>query len=452
MKIRHILLVFSVLALSPWKTFSCDPPEINNIICNGGNVLISFQVSSDSTIIGFNFYRDDEMIDFLPQTGDTVYNHFLTYQPPGDHNYCITAVCELTALDFPAETIESDPDCESVGCYYGFDLPFTENWSLGSFETSDWEISSDAWIISDEEGNDPPAAMFAPVENLVDYNEMLESYYLAAYGMTEGHIFLTYDLSLSSINSTGTEHFLVQVWNHTTEIYSTIKDFSNQNGSFGWISDTIDIRPYAMNKFFRIRFVAQGENSTDIISWGIDNISVYRECDPVEYQLESYLVNDTCIFLETVEKSRRDLVDILIYVYRDEFLVGIYSSGYPMPNPYCVQESGEYCFWMVWLWETESDQCESWSDPTCEQIIIYSVEEANTKIPLFYIDDYNLCRIESKERIDRLELFDLSGRLIKTDFPGKNSFQADLSAYLPGIYFFRILTSKGQFTKKVMIR
>lgn len=149
MKTLYILLVFSVLVLSiPSPALSCNPPEIININCNGGNVMISFRVSDDPSLTGFNFYRDNEMIEFLPHTGDTVYNHFLIYQPPGDHNYCITAVCILTTPDFPAETIESDPDCEAVGCYYGFDLPFTEDWSLESFQTSDWEISSNAWTIS----------------------------------------------------------------------------------------------------------------------------------------------------------------------------------------------------------------------------------------------------------------------------------------------------------------
>lgn len=414
--------------------------------------MISFQVSVDPSLTGFNFYRDDEMVEFMPHTGDTVYNHFLIYQPPGDHNYCITAVCVLTAPGIPAETIESDPDCETVGCYYGFDLPFTEDWSLESFETSDWEISSNAWTISVDEGNDPPSAMFAPSANLLNYNETLESYYLNAYGMTEGHIFLTYDLSLSSINSTGTEHLLIQVWDHMTESYSTVKDFSNQNGSFGWVSDTLDIRPYAMNKVFMLRFVAQGENSSDIISWGIDNISVYRECNEVTSQLESYLVNDTCIYLEIIEKSLRDLINILIYVYRDGEMIDIYSSDYPMPNPYCVEVSGEYCFLMSWIWESESDQCVSYSNMTCEQILINSAVETNSKIPLFYIDDYHLLSIQSKEEIDRLEFYDLSGRLLKTDFPASNSFQEDLSGYLPGIYFFRIKTSTGLFTKKVINR
>ena len=412
-----------------------------------------FQAIPNDSLIGFNIYRDDELIDQLYPSSDSVYTRVFPDQPLGDHNYCVTSICNAPFQAGPDEEIESEPDCEIEGCYYGFDLPFYEDWSLGSFSINDWEISSENWIISDTEGNNPPSAMFAPSENLVNYDETLESYYLMAYGMTEGHIFLTYDLSLSSVNASGTEHFLVQVWDHITEIFSTVKDFSNQNGSFGWIADTIDIRPYAMNKVFKIRFVVQGENATDIISWGIDNISVYRECEAPPYQLESHLVSDTCILLEIFEKSWRDLVDVIIYVTRNGDLVGMYSSNFPMPNPYCVQESGEYCFWMSWIWESESDQCESeLIGPTCQQVVINIVEEGNSIISLFYIDDYDLCRIESEEVIDCLELFDLSGRLIKTDFPCTNNFQIDLSDYLPGIYLFRILTSKGLITRKLFVQ
>jgi len=87
------------------------------------------------------------------------------------------------------ETIESEPDCEIVSCIYGFDLPFEENWNLGSFSTSDWVISSDNWIISVDTGNSAPSAVFEPEIPLTDYVESLESYYLNAFGMTEGYIF-----------------------------------------------------------------------------------------------------------------------------------------------------------------------------------------------------------------------------------------------------------------------
>jgi hypothetical protein len=122
--------------------YSCEPPQILSITCNGGNVMIQFETEVSPSILGFNFYCDDEFIEFLPYAGDSVYNHFLVYQSPGNHIYCITTLCTVATLDKYAETIESDPDCEAVGCFYGFDLPFEEDWAQGSFSLNDWEISS----------------------------------------------------------------------------------------------------------------------------------------------------------------------------------------------------------------------------------------------------------------------------------------------------------------------
>jgi len=98
--------------------------------------------------------------------------------------------------------------------------------------------------------------------------------------MTEGHIYLEYDIALESIDTSGLVNLFVQIWNHTSDSYHTVASYNNQNGSFGWIRDTIDIRPFSMNKIFKLRFLAEGrENSEDINFWGIDNINLYRKCD-----------------------------------------------------------------------------------------------------------------------------------------------------------------------------
>jgi len=452
-------LIFSILLVGliffiPTASFPCDPPQIINTTSNGGTVFINFQTTATPTLQGFNFYRDDEFLEFLPHTGDTVYIFYFTNQPPGDHNYCITSICNITNHEYPAETIESEPDCEIIGCFYGFNLPFEETWNLSTFSASDWEISSDNWIISADTGNNPPAAVFDPEITLIDYTESLESYYLNAYGMTEGHIFLEYDLSLSSNINSGTEHFLVQVWDHQSESYSTVKDFTNQDGSFGWIRDTIDIRPYSMNKVFRIRFLVQGENTSYIDYWGIDNIRIYRECYPLDITIDSYLLNDTCIVLEMNNNDIRDLIDILIYVYRNEDLIAIYSSVFPMPDPYCVDEPGLYCFYLTAIWESETDQCESnFSEPTCEQVIINSLkdEQINPTITVFFNPDFNILNVESVEPIEKVNIYDTSGRFVFSVSPGNRIFNIDMSHLKPGLYLVGIKSSMLTFTRKLFI-
>lgn len=431
--------------------FSCEPPQILSIACNGGNVMIQFETEVSPSIQGFNFYCDDEFIEFLPYSGDSVYNHFLVYQSPGIHDYCISTICMVLTREMLVETIESDPDCDDVGCFYGFDLPFDEDWALGLFSINDWEISSADWVISENTGNNPPAALFEPAATLNNYSESLESYYLDAHEMTEGHIYLEYDISLSSAGASGTEHLLVQVWDHLSESYATVKDFNNQEGSFGWIRDTIDIRPYSMAKVFRIRFLAQGENTSYIDYWGIDNILIHRECDPPGFTLDSYLVNDTCIVLEMNKNDIRDLTDILIYVTRDEDLIAIYSLAFPMPDPYCVDESGVYCFYVTAIWESETDQCESnFSEPACEQVIVNSLKDEKTPVEISYRIEDDYLWIQSSETIDRLDIFDLSGRNILSVSPRSDSFSQNLSHLKSGLYIIRANSADNIFTKKLI--
>jgi len=94
--------------------------------------------------------------------------------------------------------------------------------------------------------------------------------------MTEGKIFLEYELKLNDRNATGLESLVVEVnngqsWNQVAKV--------DNNGSFDWTFSKLDITQYAMTRVFQVRFTATGVNSFDVISWFVDNIYVYRMCD-----------------------------------------------------------------------------------------------------------------------------------------------------------------------------
>jgi hypothetical protein len=59
----------------------------------------------------------------------------------------------------------------------------------------------------------------------------------------------------------------------------TVATYSNVDGSFDWMSEHINIRSYAMDKVFKVRFHAMGMNSLNIGGWNVDNIHIYRTCD-----------------------------------------------------------------------------------------------------------------------------------------------------------------------------
>jgi len=160
----------------------------------------------------------------------------------------------------------------------GHPLPFLEQWNLGTFETNNWLADGANWSINWQEGQPSPSAQFTWDPIQADYQLALESYPLLADSLTEGSIYLDFILKLDNYLATGTEQMLVQVWNWDTQVWNTVSAYSNEDGSFGWLPEHINITDQAMDKVFKIRFAATGESSLNILGWYVDNTHVYREC------------------------------------------------------------------------------------------------------------------------------------------------------------------------------
>jgi hypothetical protein len=160
----------------------------------------------------------------------------------------------------------------------GLPLPFLEQWNSGTFGTNNWLTDTQNWSINGNEGNPSPSAQFTwdPIQN--DYQIALESFPLLADSITEGNIWLDFDIKLDNVIPTGNEQMLVQVWNWDTLVWSTVSTYSNVDGSFDWMSEHLVITSQAIETVFKIRFLASGVNSIDILAWYVDNIHVYRDC------------------------------------------------------------------------------------------------------------------------------------------------------------------------------
>jgi hypothetical protein len=108
--------------------------------------------------------------------------------------------------------------------------------------------------------------------------------------ITEGNIWLDFDLKLIDRNATGAEKMKVEVYNGST--WSQVALFSNE-GSFDYTSNHINITAGAKGRVFKVRFNAIGENSFDVISWFVDNVSIYRTCTPPTSLTGEYVYNGT---------------------------------------------------------------------------------------------------------------------------------------------------------------
>ena len=199
---------------------------------------------------------------------------------PGIYQYTVTGVYDLAPYGYAGETGESmEEGPAEVIVDFCYDLEFVETWSLGSFDDNSWLTDGSNWTINGQTGNPSPAAEFSWDPILTNYESSLTSYPLCATGMTEGKIWLDFDLKLTSVQPTGEEVIQAQVWNWDTKVWNTVAEYSNADGSFDWTSGHVNIKAQAMDKVFKIRFHATGVNSINIIGWFVDNIHVYRACD-----------------------------------------------------------------------------------------------------------------------------------------------------------------------------
>jgi hypothetical protein len=256
-------------------------------------------------LLGYNIYRDSGFVAYTPHTpiGSWVTQQYLdTNLLPGIYQYSVSGVYDLEPYGFPGDSAESLLEGPAeVAVDYCSDLDFLETWNLGTFTANHWEVRGENWNINSHEGNPAPAAEFTwdPIQN--NYEMSLESYPMCAQNMTDGIIWLDFDIKLDAVNPTGEEKMLVQIWAWDDQQWATIMIYSNTNGSFNWESKRLDIRSKTLGKVFKIRFLACGVNSLDIVSWFVDNIHVYRTCNvPSDLSATAVFFNQAGILLNWI--------------------------------------------------------------------------------------------------------------------------------------------------------
>jgi hypothetical protein len=231
-------------------------------------------------ILGYNIYRDNIFMDYKAHTGGYELQVYIDSNlVPGHYTYDVSGVYDLTIYGFPGDTGESmRSGTVAVTVDYCNELPFSEHWDSGNFTQNGWILDDPGWDIDYGNGNPMPCAVFSPDTVLENYSSVLVSYPFCGDSLSEGDIWIDYDISLLSNQPTGLETLQVEIWNWSSQSWTTKKEYSNLNGNIAWTSEHININPQSLKKIFKIRFLAKGVNSGDIEKWYLDNISIYREC------------------------------------------------------------------------------------------------------------------------------------------------------------------------------
>ena len=223
-------------------------------------------------LLGYNIYVNDIYNAFIPQTNpaDSVVYTFDPLPEPGTNAFCAKTIYQAWM---------SDPACDTAFLRYGHPLPFFEGWDSQSFDTNTWSAEDDAWTISLDEGSPFPSAAFSGQAGLTNYSRTLTSFPFLGDSLLHGSFYVEFDLKLNSLSPTGDEVLRVQAWDWTSREWEDIMTpFSNENGSFEWMHQRVNIASQVKAKVFRIRFVAEGIQSGDITGWYVDNVMVQRTC------------------------------------------------------------------------------------------------------------------------------------------------------------------------------
>lgn len=147
---------------------------------------------------------------------------------------------------------------------------FSEDWSSASFLTNGWTVPQGSnWIISTISGNPTPSAMFGWSPQQTNYSESLLSPEIApSYAP---RLTLAYDIFLDNFGTTTVNQMAVEAWDGNAWVL--LKNYSSASGSKPWTRDEVDVSALSGIPL-QFRFRAYGEDTYDINSWNLDNITV----------------------------------------------------------------------------------------------------------------------------------------------------------------------------------
>ena len=390
---------------------------------------------------------------------------------PGDYVFGVTAEYELTYYGFPGEIKESVQDItDTVHVAFGTTIPFDEGWDTGTFEFNGWQVSRSNWQINTQEGSPAPAAQFSGeplLEN--DYSSTLTSYPMRADQLTEGLLYLDVDIRLDDKNATGLEMLDVDVYDGNS--WHTVTTMANE-GSFDYTTHHIDITEFGMSEILKIRFNAHGQHSSDLNSWFVDNIRLYRVCESVsdltalEYNMDDALISWISPVV-TTKTANRQISGFNIYRKTDgmnDYELFDYYPSQPGQETYTyLDESTDigmgYWYQVTSVWESETDYCESepgYNVAMTEDFVYVLILDVNRQedgtISLFPNPATEIVNITSNVAMNQLTLMNYVGQVVYVgNFNNLFSIELSTTSYEAGVYLVQITTDSGVTTKRVVI-
>ncbi len=402
-----------------------------------------------ANLIGYNIYRNENFLDYLEYDGnDTTFYWDFSATYPAFYHYTVTALYDLAPAGMPGDTAESEPaGPKEFWVGYDFILPYWEEWSTGSFDPNLWTADS-CWFIFGQEGNPEPAAGFQTNTVDTNYSHSLISYWINCHGIAEpyidGDFFLEFDIKLVTPTSSGTEVLRIDIADSLD--WQNILTLDNSNGSYDWEHIVVNITEEVKGKTTRLAFVAEGEDASNINAWYIDNINLYRKCNPP--QDFHWAVPDQVLawspplpHTPTKTEAPKELQGYRVYV--ESTMLGFTTDTFHVLDQYY----GFGPYWVTALYE----DCEG-----CSEGIFGSISQKENsiadKIRIWPNPGKGIVHIESPEAFSKLSIFSSHGKGIREYTGLRKSLLVDLSDQCSGLYFIVIKKGDQTMTKKILLR
>lgn len=235
-----------------------------------GDVVVSWNAPEsdpDNVLIGYNVYRNGELVNTEP-INETSFNDKEVW--PAKHTYKVTSVWEAGESN---PTLNAEVTVSKLESF-----PFTETFdSFYSFEEEGWVADNlDLWYVDDASGLPAPGAQFnTPLGTT--YSQSLTSPYVDAREVSK--LYLSYNIASGAPRKFDNHKFSSQIYDGQDWI--TLKEYVlDQFTSFKY--EEFDISSNVAGKITRIRFLAEGSNAEEFMTWVVDNIRIFGEEDRVE--------------------------------------------------------------------------------------------------------------------------------------------------------------------------
>ena len=251
---------------------SWNKPECNEEKKGAAPGSVPVRSGAGITLLGYNIERNGIPLAYIANP-DTLYYYDRDLNP-GTYSYSVTACYDVSQLP-PLRENSAPSDSVSLDINGSYSWPFNEPWDKGTFDFNSWKHTG-SWTVTSSEGNPAPSVEFQGQPSRTGYSDTLETLTINPGEYTCAKVYLDFDLRLRGSWNTG-EEFLTIEYNPGIT-WNLVEEFTNAS-DIPWTHKHLELKN-ASGRSFNIRFHAHGANSGDLLSWDLDNISVYAICLP----------------------------------------------------------------------------------------------------------------------------------------------------------------------------